>query len=564
MTTDAHAPDLRSKTAVLGTRARVASSLTPRRVGFAIAAVAAVVGLFIGLERASAASFGGNSDGATVVLEGLALRHGHLLLSGWNLSFDSFWLIDASIYAATALIVGFHHWLLFVVPAIIATAIVVLGVVCAAKGRSILLVVFASIMSIVLLGLPSPVLSFFMLQGPWHIGTALWCLVAFAALSRARFGVSWIVAVVILAAGMLGDLATVVLGVFPVAFAALTLAARRRSLRAGLPTLSAAAVASGLALAVRFAAVRIGTFSIAHGVTKAHPSQYPVNLHLVPRWGAALFGIGSIPIGPAAALGPYELAKRSAIEGPFRYMGLAIVLAGLLIAIASITYGVARGRSLLCFSSTREHLQDMLLLGVGGSIALFIYLCPNGNGDYARYLTPAAIFAAVIGVGTATQAVSRLPSRWARELAVVISLLVVAIGALSYERDLNRPAAPQEATALASFLEANHLTRGVGDYWSASIVSVVSDNRADVRPVIVGRAGTLVRYGRQSAANWYGSRLRFNFLVFDLARPWRQVDRQTATMSFGTPAKIYRVGTYEVLVWTRGFTIGTLGYTRGG
>src|SRR5271154_6056723 len=60
-------------------------------IGLALAAAA----LFVGLDDAARHAFAGNSDGATVVLEGVALRHGHLLLNGWNLSFDSFWGIDA-------------------------------------------------------------------------------------------------------------------------------------------------------------------------------------------------------------------------------------------------------------------------------------------------------------------------------------------------------------------------------------------------------------------------------------------------------------------------------------
>jgi hypothetical protein len=103
--------------------------------------------------------------------------------------------------------------------------------------------------------------------------------------------------------------------------------------------------------------------------------------------------------------------------------------------------------------------------------------------------------------------------------------------------------------------------KGIGDYWSASLVTVVTNDTVAIRPVIVGHGGLLARYGRQSAANWYG-KIRFYFLVFDLGRPWRDVNATTGEATFGTPAEIYRVGTYEILVWPKGFTISTKGYAR--
>ncbi len=134
------------------------------------------VALFVGLDAAAARAFAGNSDGATVVLEGVAIRHGHLLLGGWDLSFDSFWGIDAGVYAAVSLFLGLHRDLLVVVPALLALGIIALGVAVAWRGRALRVAVIASLVVVVVLGMPSPMLAFFLLQGPWHVGTALLCL----------------------------------------------------------------------------------------------------------------------------------------------------------------------------------------------------------------------------------------------------------------------------------------------------------------------------------------------------------------------------------------------------
>src|SRR5580704_13729438 len=63
------------------------------------ALVACAAGELALLERASQHAFLGNSDGATVVLEGQSMSHGNAVLGGWDLSLDSFWSLDVVFYA---------------------------------------------------------------------------------------------------------------------------------------------------------------------------------------------------------------------------------------------------------------------------------------------------------------------------------------------------------------------------------------------------------------------------------------------------------------------------------
>ena len=51
-------------------------------------------------------SFAGDSDGATVVLQGQAMGTGNLTLHGWALSLDSFWTVDAVVYMFVELVTG--------------------------------------------------------------------------------------------------------------------------------------------------------------------------------------------------------------------------------------------------------------------------------------------------------------------------------------------------------------------------------------------------------------------------------------------------------------------------
>jgi len=526
-------------------------------IGLAVAAAA----LFVGLDAAASHAFAGNSDGATVVLEGVALRHGHLLLNGWGLSYDSFWGVDAVVYAAVSLVLGLRRDLLDVVPALLALGVIAVGVTICWRGRRLQAAGVAALVLVAVLGLPSPVLAFFLLQGPWHVGTALWCLIAFVGLRRRRFDLGWVVAVLFLAAAALGDLSTIPLGLLPCVFVGLLAMARYRSIRSGLSTLVAPVLAVLLAIGVRALTVPIGTFSIARGVTKAKSSEYPENVKLVLRWGAGLLGVGKVPIGPAPALSPYELVSSAGLERAFHLIVLVVVVAAFLYAVVSLVYGIVTGQQLMGLSPSRSHLNDLLMFGAGGSAALFVVLCPNGNGDYARYLTPAVIFAAVLAASVVAHLMALV--RTTRPLNVVLAVVVAfsAVGVVGFHRELERPSAPQSAVALGSFLEAHDLTSGIGDYWSSSIVTVVTGGKVAVRPVIPNASKILVRYGRQSAADWYAN-VDFTFLVFDLDRLWRGVNATTGTATLGKPAQQFRVGSYVVLVWPKGFHVSTAGYTR--
>jgi len=514
--------------------------------------------LFIGLDAASKHAFAGNSDGATVVLEGAALGHGHLLLSGWDLSFDSFWGIDAVVYAIAVSLLGVRADLMTIGPTLLALATIAVGVAVAGRGRRLPVAVVASLIALGVLGLPNPTLAFFFLQGPWHIGTALWCLVAFIGLRRDRFDLGWIFAVAALTAGTLGDLTTIAIGLIPCVVAGLVAMARGRSVRRGLSTLTAAPLAGVLALGIRAVTVNIGTFAIAHKIARATSSNYPANAKLALKWGAALFGLGRIPIGPAQALGPYETLPTGSLQVAFRALMLFVVLSAIALEVVALIVGAVRARPFQEMHQSRVLVQDLLLFGTAGSVGLFVVLSPNDDGDYARYLTPAVIFGVVLAGSVVGQVFSRVSSSRVVNVVLVGSLALLAAGVVGFHDELTSAPAPQSADALGNFLESHHLTNGVGDYWSSSVVTVETGGKVAVRPVFPNRASVLVRYGRQSDVNWYKG-VRFTFLVFDLARPWGNVNATTGAGSFGRPSETLHVGSYTILVWPKGFNVASTG-----
>lgn len=493
------------------------------------------VGLVALLLAAAVHVVPGNSDGATVALEGQAMLHGNVTLSGWTLSNDSFWTVDAPFYAVALALRGMGHALLTEVPAVIAALVVLTGMRLARDDQRGPPAWAGTLTVAALLAFPVPAFAFFLVQGPLHVATALWCLLAFGCLRRGRFGPGWTGAVVLLAAGLLGDLQTLGLGIAPVLAAAVAEAARRRRVSAGIPLATAAVLATALAVGVRLLVDLAGGFGIAKANPLAPPAQAMRNLTNGVRTVGRLFGITDRPTGVPTTL---ELV---------RILALAAVLVAILLTLARTASAVRRGGSRAPTAEDSPEswrLDDLLLFGVAGSVLLYLGLALSGTPNYARYLTAAIVFGAV------------LAGRWVTRLAGVISpaavvsaVSVVALAfAAGYAISVTRPAVGDPGRPLARFLEARHLTEGLGDYWSASLVTVDSGGAVVVRPVTTVTIGTIARYYKQSSAEWYRDRT-FQFLVFNTAVIWEAVDATSAEATFGTPRRIYREGTYEILVW---------------
>lgn len=510
--------------------------------GALLAVLAGAVGLFYLLFAASIHAYLPDSDSATVVLEANSMLHGHALLSSWAISLDSFWLVDTLWYMAAVAVAGIHPYLMHAVPALIATFVILLGVLMALEERRGASRVVAGGVVIAIIGLPSEAWATFFLRGPWHVGTLLWALVAFYAIRKGRFNWGFVVAVVFLAAGMLGDLQMAALGTGPVFLAGLFAMARRRDWRAGIAQVSAAVGAAVLAEVVRRIARAIGTFSIApanpHAGLHTMLQNIRHGLHesvLLMGAGSSYYGLGGVPSGLADV----------------RWIAIVVVgLAGIG-SLVALLWGAVAGRPTVAGEGSDEsyRLDDMLLLGALGAFAAFCFLATSPDPTYARYLIAAVCFGAIL----AARAVGRLLDVRRLGNLARLGLLLGAGAACCYAAgvglDLAQPAPVPSTAALASFLESHGLHNGVGAYWSASIVTVESSGQVAVRPVVTA-GGRIVRYDRNSAGYWYER--PFGFLVYDTALPWGGVSSQSATATFGPPAKTYTVaGIYKVLVWAK-------------
>ncbi len=533
------------------TPASPATSSTRRLALLGACAVGLVV--LVGLLYLSSVhSSPGSSDGATVILEGQAMSGGNFMLNHWALSLDSFWLVDVLAYAVAVLIGGVHPQLLHLVPSLVAVGVICVSAWIAQRGRDGWAGVAAAAAVVVMLGLPTHAFAEFFLMGPLHVTTTLWCLVAFIALRKERFGWGWLLATGILAAGMLGDLQTAALGVAPVALAGIVAMLRMRSWRTGAPALSAAIGSVALAEAVRRIARLIGTFTIGSANPRASLHQMLLNLHHVVTYGAALEGVGYHPFGDEAVPPVLEAA-----HGVGLTLGVLAVVMGVFSLVWSSAIGQDGARTAGAGSrDSRESLwlEDVLVFAFFGGCAVFIWLSVTAEGAFARYLTSAVIFGSILAGRLVGKIAERARLAPPRALLAGAGLLVTVGYAATFVSTLTVAVPKQSAVRLADYLEAHHLTRGVGDYWSASIVTVESANAVVIRPVVSLAGGHhLARYMRQTSSTWYGG--GFEFLVYNAAVPWGSVGSKSAAASFGPPQHVAVVGTYYVLTWAHDLAI---------
>ncbi|MGO9911154.1 MAG: hypothetical protein ACLPQS_08355, partial [Acidimicrobiales bacterium] len=376
--------------------------------------------------------------------------------------------------------------------------------------------------------------------------------IAFVALRRARFGWGWALAIIMLAAGMLGDLQTVALGVAPIAIAGVVTMLRSRQWRAGAPAVSAAACSLALAEIVRHVARLIGTFTIAPANPRASLHQMLQNLHHVITYGAALEGVGYHPFGAQSVPLILELAHG---------VGLLLGLTALVMALVSIVRSSVTSDRLAPVSAEEQEcrresffLEDVLFFAFCAGCAVFVWLSFSASGAFGRYLSSAVIFGSILGARLVGRIAERLTTTGPRLATGALAVLVLAGYVATCAMVVTSAPVKQPAVALTTYLEDHHLTHGIGDYWSSSIVTVESADTVVIRPVIALPGGAhLARYMRQTSSQWYDG--RFEFLVYDLSSPWGSVGARSAEASFGPPRHIARVGTYRVLTWAHELAI---------
>lgn len=494
---------------------------------------------------------GGTSDETTPILQAQSMLHGDPLLGGWRLKLESFWLEDDLFYAIGILLFGVSPVLYHIVPALIAALLVCLAAALSRTPGSKAARVSSIATVVVLLGLPGGVWGTVLLQSAWGIGSILWCLAAFALLRSARWGSSWILAVVLLSAGLLSDFKVLVYGVAPVLGAALVAMVRARRLRAGLPSASAALAALALFFGGRWVLAMAGGWDVGTANPHATVSVLLHNIANIPGYASQVFGVGN---------GDWGLYGVSRGLNAVHIVGLLLVVVAAMRAAATLVLGSIRGTGGAYVRTSRESwLGDALVIGIIADLTFFCYAKLFDGASWLHYLAATVVYGVILAgrlVGELVEARATAPDRQGRSARQVIAMFTALVVAAYVASSAAVLAAPvqQRPIALVKFLESKGLLSGLGAYWEATSTTVAASDRVRVRPVTSDPEGGLARWGRQSTASWYAGKT-FRFLLYTPGLVWQGVDDASAVKQFGPFDHAYDIGPYRVLAWDHPLTM---------
>ena len=512
-----------------------------RRLAGALAAAGAFCVWTLFLTLVSRHTRYGSSDNANALLAGADMLRGNPLLRDWVLPTNSYWLVDLPVFGVAGVLFGVREILLHAVPAALAVVTIGAGVWMARAARPAGRWWAGAGVLVILLGLPHLYLVITILQGPHHLGTALFCLIAFVLLARARVGdLRWAAAAMLLAISVRSDPMAIAIGVIPVAAAGVLDALRTRRLRALAGPFACAAAALAGAVVLE-ALLRAGDGYTLRADNPPYLKGWAENLRATPTILGALLGV--LTRGNLPALSGGEKAAH--------FVGAALLVAALAVSLVRMVVGVARGDGPSDGDlATRRPvpspawLDDMLLLCGAGSVAVFAALTePQVQLLNARYLLPGLVCAVVLTARRSVEVSHRVP---APALAAGLGLLA-GVYATTPLATVRNPVPVNPSVEVVDWLAARDLDRGYGQYWVAGITTVTGREAVTVRPVVPvdGRLQANWNFGSR---RWFEDERPFRFVVLAPAAH-DGVDEEAAVRTFGAPAETQDIGPFRLLVW---------------
>ncbi len=532
--------------------------LTARRLLIAAGCVLAVALLFLAYLRVSR-TYPENSDESNDLLMAWDMLHGNVLLHGWYLSDVSFITTELPQYALLVRLFGLHADTAHIAAAMTYTLVVVLTVLLArgsgqqvprTEGRVRMLLAAALVFAPQL-----GVAVFVLLLSLGHIGTAVPMLLTWLVLDRWPRRWYTVAAVGLLLAWVLiADPLALLVGVAPLVAVCALRAARAALRQDGQDSqegqdrqggqFRAVLRASWYELSLAVAAIAAqGLASLAGRLLQAYLHPLPYRLAPVSTWPRHAFVTGK---GLLALFG----AKP---EGPPAALAFALLhLAGVAL-VAWAAWRVARH-----FLSWPDMLSQVLLLAMVLNVAAYVpSTLANATDLNAREFALVLPYGAVLAARTLSSGFQvRLQAGWrqagqAGRAGLLASSVLLAGYAASLGWAAAQPSVPPMNARLAAFLEAHHLTSGIGGYWESSVVTVGSGGAVTIRAVL---PGTLQPDLWEAKSAWYDPRSNWASFLVTSSTPgffhhW-QPD-PAALAALGKPARIYRTGPYTVYVYDK-------------
>ena len=231
------------------------------------------------------------------------------------------------------------------------------------------------------------------------------------------------------------------------------------------------------------------------------------------------------------------------VAGPGTKLGGAGAAFGLICLLAAI-FGMVRVIWTWPRASRAEQLLFAAIVFNLGTYLVSVMPSPHGSRELAAVLPCGAVLAARALVPAR---ITSMPRAFAAVAATgLIALLPLATAA-------TRPPARPATAPLAAWLEEHGLTYGIAGYWDASVVTLQSGDRLQIRAVDLYRN----RRGHPGleiyAPGWETNALWYNASWYDATFAVADSQGRYPAAGFehvlGKPAATYRVASWLVLVY---------------
>jgi hypothetical protein len=529
----------------------------------------AAVVLFVAYLRLSG-TYAATSDGADQALQGWDMLHGNWLLHGWTLGDVTYYTTEIPEYMLIELVRGLGADVVHIAGAITYT-LLVLAAGLLARGRAtgrdglIRLAIAAGIMLAPQFGNATHLL----LSQPDHLGTQLPLLLVFLMLDRApRRWYIPVAAGVALTWVVIADRVALLTAVVPLALVCgarvlLAVLRRRRSLASQWYELSLIA-ASALSFAAAELTVRLISLLNGYQVTPVASAKLavmqflPHHIQVTVRrilnmYGADFFGIsndnpfgpelGGLPVGVGVALAVVHL------------VGLALAVWGFF-------------RAFRHFFDPADLISPVLATAITINIAAYAVSIVSFGLFDAREIVAVLPFGAVLAGRMVPGSLGR--ARLSRARLGRVRLTPVLAGVLAgvlacYLAGLGYGAAqspvPDNEQAVIPWLEAHHLTSGLGTYAESNLLTLDSGGRITIREIAWQSTGDVPR-SFETKASWYDPRHSYaNFVLTNSADQWGMDGGgpgvpasmiplpAIAALHAGPPAHVYHYKTFTIMVW---------------
>jgi hypothetical protein len=500
------------------------------------------------------------SDGADQALQAWDVLHGNRLLHGWTIADVTYYTTEIPQYMLIELIRGLGPDVEHIAAASTYT-LLLLAAGLLARGRStgreglIRFAVAAGIMLAPQFGNATHLL----LSQPDHLGTQLPLLLAFLLLDRAPrrwyvpVAVGAILTLVVIADQLAMLTAAAPLAIVCGARALLGVVWHRKSLVSQWYELSLVAVAvlsyAAAKLAVRLI-IHLHGFQFFPLATKRTPIA-DIGQHIVLTADGILnvFGADFLHLSKGSLLGP-------SLGGLPMAAGIALAAVHL-VGVALAVWGFFR--AFRYFFDPSDLVSPVLATAIVINVAAYVLSVVPVTLFDTREIVAVLPFGAVLAGRMVPGTLTRLPRRLKPALAwVSVGVLACYMAGLGYGT-AHRPVADFDQ-AIVPWLEAHHLTTGLGTYFEANLITMDSGGRVAVRTVSWQFTRDVPRR-YESKADWYDPRQSYaNFIVTNTADNTQNPDGSPrrnsliplpaiAALHAGPPAHVYHYKTFTIMVW---------------